>query len=144
MNKAQAIRTKALDQHVMHKILASAALIVAFDPISADCQHFSAGLINRYDVRKLNSGRFAVFSNVLKARNVQIYVKFQQKDLFRRSGLHYTGLFVHGIRDLAGICRRFCRLNVQIQVLPGHNTLAEVVCVHGNAVRDPWALAHDA
>ena len=144
MNKAHAIRAKAFDEHVVDKIVPTHLQFVVFVPVSANTDHLEAVFDHGDDVGQADFGDFAVIVLVFKAWNVQIHLHFKQKDFFDVVCRLDTRDFVNSSLNLSWIGVLVLRIRVHIQVFAGHNTLSELVGVHGNAVRDPWALGNDA
>ena len=144
MHKAQTVGSWPFDQHVVHKIVAAAAFFVVFFPVSADSDHFERVFGQRDDVWALDAGQIAVFVPVFKAFEVQIDQLLEQKHLADVVGGLNASDFVDRFLDLARIGRRGVRVQENIEVFAGQSALFVLVGVHRNAVREPWALGHDA
>ena len=127
MNKAQAVSSRALDQHVMHKIVAARAFFVVFFPVATNSDHLKGVFCKGNYVWTLNSGRFAVFVHVLEACEVQIDQLLEQKYLTNViCGLN-TGNFVDCFLNLACISRRSVGIKEHIEVFAGQSTLSVLV-----------------
>ena len=144
MNKAQAIRTKALDKHVVDIIVAPTIQSVAFFPIPTHAHHLQRVFRERHNIRKLDFCRLAVLILVLKPRNLQIDLHFQQKNLFRLVRWTNANDFVRCFYNLSRIRGLLFRLKVDIPVLTSDYALAKLVRIHRNPVRNPRTLRNYA
>ena len=142
MQEAQAIRSGALHQQIMHVVLLARKQRIAFFPVAAHTHNRLRDLINRDNVWQLDTCLFAVFILVLKAADVQINQELKQTDLFFHTSGINTRCAVCFLLDNALACLRRSRHLRCIQVLTTDHCFAVIVGGHRNAVRDPLAFAH--
>ena len=90
VQKAQAIRTGALDQQVVNVVLLTLFQVLFLFPIAANTHHALRNFINRDHIRQANTSRLSVFILVLKTGQVVIDLELQQINLFLIPTWHNT------------------------------------------------------
>ena len=142
MQEAQAIRSQALHQHVVHVVLLAAEQLIALIPVATHTNGRARGPVNRDDVRQTQARWLAIFIHVLKAFQIVINLELQQFHFLIvriRRDLRYTVcLFLDDVIALIRRATLFCR----IQVLTTQHRLAVIIHRHRHHVRDPRALTH--
>ena len=142
MQEAQAIRSQALHQHVVHVVLLAAEQLIALIPVATHTNRRTRGPVNRNDIRQTQARWLAIFIHVLKAFQIVVNLELQQFHFLivriRRDLCHAVCLFLD---DVITLIRR-ATLLCSIQVLTTEHRLAVIIHRHWHHVRDPRALTH--